>query len=96
MNNTNDTKTFDEIVEEQDSGSDLSVDDTVRLVLSSNCAKAAAYLDMRLLLRSTVMDRKEWKCWKEMLNKYYVEFFCMMQIVGKEGTEGKEGQNGGY
>ena len=93
MNNTDDLKTFDEIIEHDDSDSEMNATDTVRLVISSDRVKAAAYLDMRLLLKLTVMDEKEWKRLKALLQNYYVEFFNMLQSVRKEEEQGKGKHN---
>ena len=76
MGDTDDLKAFEELDE------NYSSNDAIGEVLSSNRAKAAAFLDMRLLLRSTVMDTKGWKASKDLLQKYYVNLcVCVLQSV---------------
>ena len=71
-------------------GSESNVADSDRLVISSDRVKAAAYLDMRLLLKSTVMDEKEWKHSKALLQNYYVEFFVCCKAYERKEIEAKK------
>ena len=59
MNNTDALQTLDEI-EENDAGNGAANGgNSVRRLSMSNSEKAAAFLDMRLLLKSAVMNKTE-------------------------------------
>ena len=46
----------------------------------SDREKASAFLDMRLLLKASVMDTDTWKETKNLLQAFYVEFYVKCKI----------------